>query len=51
MGWVDLAIATFRENDYSVNVWFITKNENIYRMKGADLSDKTFIKNLFPQKR
>ena len=39
MGWDDLAIATFRENDYSVNVWFITKNENIKLIPSTKVED------------
>lgn len=39
MGWDDLAIAPFREKDYSVNVWFITKNENIKLIPSKKVED------------
>ena len=37
----DAAIVTVKGCGYKINFWFMTKNEAVYRVKNADLSEKS----------
>ena len=41
MSFNDFAIVTIRRNYYKINIWSMSKSNTVYRMKKADLSEKS----------